>query len=509
MTQQRGRYFALIAALLGWMFDGLEMGLFPLVARPALKDLLSTTDDALVSQWFAVATACFLIGAASGGVLFGWLGDRLGRVRAMTLSVLTYALFSGLCGFASSPEQIAAFRFISALGMGGEWALGVALIMEIWHDSSRAFLAGLIGAAANCGYLLVALIGLGLESVLPGIESSLRGLGLPEETVASLVANSGWRLLMMAGAAPALLTFFIRLCVPESERWRQEKSRGATSHWGTADLGGVAIGTLAALGMVWLWAGENDLVVRLAGSLAALVVVTLGFLFPVLRYLQRLGEKTGLAAGEGMLTLRRMLLGACLGGVPLLVTWSAVQWASLWADQLAEQDVRAAVQANPAAPQAAKVNAKAYTQISSALGAVVCSFLGAGLGGWLGRRVGYSLLCLAALAACWWFFRGNDQFGLLFLAGIFAAGGLSAAFYGWLPLYLPELFRTNVRATGQGFCYNFGRVVAAVGVLQTSNLVGLFQGGYPQACSIMSLIYVVGLLVIWLAPETKGQPLPA
>src|SRR5205807_4633704 len=137
-----GRWMALTAALLGWMFDGLEMGLFPLVARPALKELLphapgGTVPDSEVGLWFAGATAAFLVGAATGGVLFGWLGDRLGRVRAMTLSVLTYAVFSGLCGVATSAEQVAGLRFLSALGMGGEWSLGVALVMEIWPDHSR------------------------------------------------------------------------------------------------------------------------------------------------------------------------------------------------------------------------------------------------------------------------------------------------------------------------------------------------------------------------------------
>ena len=76
-----GRWMAWAAALLGWMFDGFEMGLFPLVARPALGNLLGSTDDKEIGLWFAVATAGFLVGAATGGVLFGWLGDRLGRVR--------------------------------------------------------------------------------------------------------------------------------------------------------------------------------------------------------------------------------------------------------------------------------------------------------------------------------------------------------------------------------------------------------------------------------------------
>ena len=96
-------------------------------------------------------------------MLFGWLGDRIGRVRAMSLSVLTYAVFTGLCGLAQTPIQLGILRFIASLGMGGEWALGVALVMEVWPNKSRAFMAGLIGAAANVGYMLVGVIGIGLE----------------------------------------------------------------------------------------------------------------------------------------------------------------------------------------------------------------------------------------------------------------------------------------------------------------------------------------------------------
>src|SRR5262245_55769118 len=140
-----GKWMALAAALLGWLFDGAEMGLFPMIGRPAIKDLMQSPDEATVGKWFAVITASLLVGAATGGVLFGWLGDRIGRVRAMALSVLTYAVFTGLCGVAMSPVQIGILRFIASLGMGGEWSLGVALVMEVWPNRSRAFMAGLIG----------------------------------------------------------------------------------------------------------------------------------------------------------------------------------------------------------------------------------------------------------------------------------------------------------------------------------------------------------------------------
>src|SRR5207244_2257815 len=127
----RAQFMVLTAAFLGWMFDGLEMGLFPLVARPALRELMGADAATNIGDWQGIITAVFLVGAALGGLLFGWLGDRLGRVRAMIWSVFTYAIFSGLCGFAESPWQLAALRFIAALGMGGEWSLGVALVMEI------------------------------------------------------------------------------------------------------------------------------------------------------------------------------------------------------------------------------------------------------------------------------------------------------------------------------------------------------------------------------------------
>ena len=131
--QGTGKWMALAAALLGWMFDGAEMGVFSLVGGKAMEALMPGVQKGERDLWFNIIMASFLVGAATGGVLFGWLGDRIGRVRAMTLSVLTYALFTGLCGLAQVPWQVTGLRFLSALGMGGEWALGVALVMESWE----------------------------------------------------------------------------------------------------------------------------------------------------------------------------------------------------------------------------------------------------------------------------------------------------------------------------------------------------------------------------------------
>jgi MFS family permease len=490
---QLGKWVALTAALLGWMFDGLEMGLFSLVGRQALRGLLPGESEATIGQWFAVAMAVFLVGAATGGVLFGWLGDRIGRVRAMSLSVLTYALCTGLQGLATSAEQIAVLRFLAALGMGGEWSLGVALVTEIWPDRSRAFLAGLIGAAANVGFLLIAVLGLGLVSLLGETHDVLTAIRLPEDWVDYLLKGSGWRLLMILGAVPALLCFFIQMFVPESERWKREHHRGATSHWAARDLLGVVIGALGACGIIYLWAEDLDLSVRLLGSAVGLVVTTLGYVYPVVRYLQRATEAGHDPAHGWRPTLARMLLGAALSGVALLGTWGSIQWAPSWADKLTD-----------GAPRA-----KEYTQIWSALGAIVGTIAAAYIGDWIGRRLTYFLLCFGSLGAALLFFQLQTGYGPVFLAAAFLAGGLTASFYGWLPLYLPELFRTGVRATGQGFSYNYGRILAAVGVLQTGFLMKqVFQEDYAKACSVMSLIYLVGAAIIWLAPETKGKPLP-
>src|SRR6266496_2773144 len=113
-SSRKGQWLVLAAAFLGWMFDGLEMGIFPVVARPALQELLGTQADQQVGPWMGYITALFLLGAAGGGLVFGWLGDKIGRVRAMVASIVTYSLFTGACYFAAAPWQLGALRFLAA-----------------------------------------------------------------------------------------------------------------------------------------------------------------------------------------------------------------------------------------------------------------------------------------------------------------------------------------------------------------------------------------------------------
>ena len=162
-SSDRSKMMALLAAFLGWLFDGFEMGLFPLIGKPALQDLLPNQTPIVQGQWFTVIIAVFLVGAATGGVLFGWLGDKLGRVKAMALAIFTFAIFTGLCAFVTEAWHLAGLRFIASLGMGGEWALGVALVNELWAGKNRAWIAGMIGAASNVGFLMTGLLSLWLN----------------------------------------------------------------------------------------------------------------------------------------------------------------------------------------------------------------------------------------------------------------------------------------------------------------------------------------------------------
>ena len=342
---------ALTAALLGWMFDGLEMGLFPLVARPALQDLLGRTgDEGAVGLWFGVMTAGFLVGAATGGVLFGWLGDRIGRVRAMTLSVLTYTLFTGLCGLAPSLEWFFLFRFLASLGMGGEWSLGVALVMEIWPNTSRGLLAGLIGAAANVGFLLIAVISLGLSGILGSLTTAMQSSPLPASWVAALVANNAWRLLLMIGALPALLDVLhppVRAGVGAVAA--RSRSAAARRTGRRRDLLGVLIGACGPLVTIYLWAWPATTIggTTFAHSLAAARARDWCLAWPWRSSATSIRCAAIWAASarpaakrpQSKTVVGRMIVGACLSGVALLGTWASMQMAPSWADRAGQQQI--------------------------------------------------------------------------------------------------------------------------------------------------------------------------
>jgi SHS family sialic acid transporter-like MFS transporter len=408
---RKGRLIVLFAAFSGLLFDGIELGLMPIASGSVTASLLGEGfTDALAGVWFARFTASLMLGAAIGGIVFGALGDRIGRTRAMGVSILFYSAFSGLGMLVGSVEQMFVLRFLVGLGIGGVWPNGVALVSECWPNVSRPMVAGIVGAGLNTGILLLS-------------------------QVARIwhITPESWRWLFGWCAVPGLVGIAALLFVPESPRWLA--SRAAA-------------------------------VKRTAAPLWELFQPAL---------------------------LRVTLLGIILGSIPMIGAWAASKWMIPWADLIGG---------------AARPGYKALTQGYWAIGAVLGSFFGAQLAGALGRRLSYFLISLGSTAFTCGLFLFTAPLKPAFLPTVFAQGFVATLFFGWLPLYLPELFPTKVRATGSGIAYNIGRFATAIGVFVAGALAASFKGDIAKVGAVMGLIYSLGIIAIWWAPETSKMDLP-
>jgi predicted MFS family arabinose efflux permease len=190
--------------------------------------------------------------------------------------------------------------------------------------------------------------------------------------------------------------------------------------------------------------------------------------------------------------LRLTLIGILLGSIPMVGAWAASKWMIPWADKVGG---------------ATEAGYKAVTQGWWALGAVLGSFFGAQIAAWLGRRLAYGLISASATVLTLVLFLGTAPLQASFLPIVFAQGFVATLFFGWLPLYLPELFPTHVRAAGSGIAYNVGRFATAVGVFFAGVLFAAVGGSYSRVGSLCGLIYVLGLIVIWWAPDTSTKKL--
>ena len=203
-----------IAAWLGWMFDGLDMHLYTLVAAPFVAYLLGNlpTTDPSVGHHAAIIQGAFLLGWALGGGFFGFVGDRLGRARALSLTVLTYAIFTGLSFFATEWWHLMIFRFLAALGIGGEWAVGASLLSETWPRKWRPWIAAVLQCGVNIGILGAVLANFLLADFM--------------------IAPGGQKIIFLVGVLPAFLVFWIRRAVPEPEEWHAAKAntKGQAPH---------------------------------------------------------------------------------------------------------------------------------------------------------------------------------------------------------------------------------------------------------------------------------------
>jgi MFS family permease len=212
----RYHWFVLLVAALGWLFDTMDQQLFNLARRPAMRDLLPQLTDPvefnrLVGEYSGYATAIFLLGWATGGLVFGVLGDRFGRAKVMMWTILAYSLCTGLSAFSTNFWDFAFYRFLTGLGVGGEFAVGVSLVAEVMPNRARPFALGWLQALSAVGNISAALIGMSL--------GHLEQQGLVGSFVLFGFKLTAWRLMFVIGTIPALLAVVIRSKLKEPERW--------------------------------------------------------------------------------------------------------------------------------------------------------------------------------------------------------------------------------------------------------------------------------------------------
>ncbi|MGH9332715.1 MAG: MFS transporter, partial [Vicinamibacteria bacterium] len=362
-----------------------------------------------------------LIGWALGGVVFGIFADYVGRTKALTITILIYSLFTGLSALAANWWQLAIFRFITGLGLGGEWAAGAALVAEVWPDRLRARAGALLQSAAAFGFFLAALTNLWVGVI-------------------------SWRYVFLVGALPAFLVLLIRMVVKEPESWvkvRDERRRSKKSSFTLKQLFG-----------------------------------------PTLR--------------------RDTIVASSLAFVVLLGLWGGTMWIPAAIREAAAPEVAAAGLMGADAERFL-VSQASYGVMLLNAGSLIGYIAFGPLADAIGRRGTFFLYFVGAVVLFPATFLGGHSLSVIFalvpFVGIFTLGVTSG-----FPIYLPELFPTEVRTTGVGFCYNLGRFVTAGGVFMTGYLVGA-MGSYGKAASAVSLVYLVGMVVLIFARETRGQKL--
>ncbi|MCY2962561.1 MAG: MFS transporter [Planctomycetota bacterium] len=448
----RYHWFVLAVAALGWLFDTMDQQLFTLARNPAMRELLTVTPGELpakdvVDFWGKVATSIFLVGWATGGLAFGILGDRIGRAKVMLWTILLYSAFTGLSAFSWDIWSFSFFRFLTGLGVGGEFAVGVALVAEVMPSRARPFALGLLQALSAVGNITAAFINIGLGH-LEG-EGAFKSLPMTSNPV------QYWRIMFVVGTLPALLAILVRRRLKEPEQWQAEiaaqkqgKKAGSVAElfgdprWRKNALAGLA---LAFAGVVGLWG--------------------IGFFSYDLisNVFRKRFEDQGMSPAD--------------------ITKSLSFWVGI---------------------------ASVVQNIGGFFGIYAFSYVTH----WIGRKPAFFISFIMAMFSTMLVYWSLDQIHEIFWM-LPIMGFCQLALFGGYAIYFPELFPTRLRSTGTSFCYNVGRYVSAAGIfalgLLTSHVFSQAKG-YEEpmrwAGVTMSLVFLVGLIALPFAPETKGQPLP-
>jgi MFS family permease len=416
-------WLVVLIASAGWTFDCMDQRLFILARESAMTELLGATAAAgEVKQYSGYATTAMILGWATGGIFFGMMSDRWGRVKTMTTTLLVYSGFTGLSGLSTNWVDFTIYRFLVGLGVGGMFGAATTLVAESVPGRVRAVALGALQALSAVGNIIGSLVSL---QVQPGASDVLWGY-------------AGWRLLFFVGIVPSLLVLPIILVLHEPEAWKRAKRDAAQGL-------GERIGSPVELFRSPEWR-RNSVVGLMLGVSGMIGLWGIGFFSPE-------------------------LISTALAGAPQPTIDKVRAWGT------ALQDV------------GSFTGMVTFTVIASLVSRRLAFFF-AFIGGMLVTAFVFTSLETA-----------TDAYWMLPMMG-FAQLALFAGY----SIYFPELFPTRLRGTGVGFCYNTVRYLAAPAPILLGYLSTVLS--FRTAAVVMSSVYLIGMIALIWAPETKDRPLP-
>jgi MFS family permease len=477
------QWFVFLVASTAWTLDCMDQQFFNLTRNDAMKELVAkpAADDPRipsvaqsdftppldpgdpdnipkiqakihateVGTWSGNSTSAFLIGWALGGLGFGIIGDRFGRVRSLTITILIYSLFTGLSALSTGVADFMLYRFLTGIGVGGVFAVVVALIAESMPDKARPFTLGLLQMLSAVGNCVAALIFMYLGQLQ--INGSFNNF-----TLLGWGPIAPWRLMYLIGIIPGLLAVVVQLRLHEPQKWLEAKASGRKvgsfgellghPKWRRHALFGLL---LALAGVIGLWC--------------------IGFFTPDLQSTV-LKEEFGKQADAKQLTgVKRV---DYIDGE--MMTWKGISFLLL------------------------------------NIGAFGGMFAFSWLTSFTGRKPAFAIAFIAAAASTILVFAKmktlTDLCWMIPLMGF-----CQLAIFGGYAIYFPELFPTRLRSTGTSFCYNFGRLIAAVApplmMWLTNNVFKQTSEPLRWGGVSMCAVFALGLIALPFLPETKGKDL--
>ncbi|MDR3109273.1 MAG: MFS transporter [Planctomycetaceae bacterium] len=552
----RYNWFVFVVCCLGWGFDTFDQQIFNLVRNPALADLMGLdATDAKVVAMGGYATALMLIGWATGGIFFGIMGDKFGRAKVMILTILVYATFTGLGGMATSWWDFLFYRFLTGMGVGGQFAAGVTLLAETMPDRARANSLGMLQIVAAFCNFSAAILTMFLTFV--DQHYSIFG-GFPV-----------WRILFFIGFLPALLAVVIMRRLEEPEKWKQAVTEGGVKKAGSlSELFGnprwrynIIIGMLlATCGVIGLWGigffsvdltrtafrNSKNQEVRNAGDvekidfefirmLAASPTELLPIAVEKKISLQSFIDVQPKTNDPGAVFLAILENRTSLAGLSKETILATLDKASLDGKRKAQTDEERRRREEILSVAPATTDIATFTGLSDQI-SKRAKEIGSYVGWWgsitsllfnlgamfgtlaitivaerFGRRPAFTLFFAASLVmTCVVFLLMDTPTEVLWMTPMLGFCALSL--FGGYAIYFPELFPTHLRSTAVSFCYNIGRFIAATGPMGLGLLTSYVFYDAPEpiryAGVAMSVTFIFGIIITWLGPETKGKPLP-